>query len=90
MSVYEPPEIQEMVFFNLMYSSGKGSEFKMQNLESWSKINLKRVDRALDTLSQKKLSQRTGETVFGHRWIATFDRWYETDVSHEDNYLTFS
>ena len=52
MSVYVPPEIQEMVFSYLMYSSGKGLEFKMQILKSWFKINLKRVDRALDTLSQ--------------------------------------
>ena len=52
MSVYVPSEIQEMVFSYLMYSSGKGSEFKMQILESWSKINVKRVDRALDTFSQ--------------------------------------
>ena len=52
MSVYVPPEIQEIVFSYLMYSSGKGLEFKMQILKSWFKINLKRVDRALDTLSQ--------------------------------------
>ena len=52
MSVYVPPEIQEIVFSYLMYSSGKGFEFKMQILNSWFKINLKRVDRALDTLSQ--------------------------------------
>ena len=52
MSVYVPPEIQEMVFSYLMYSSGKGSEFKMQNQETWFKINLKSVDSVLDTLSQ--------------------------------------
>ena len=52
MSVFIPPEIQGMVFSYLMYSSGKGSEFNLQILESWFKINLKRVDRALDTLSQ--------------------------------------
>ena len=52
MAVYVPPEIQEIVFSYLMYSSGKGLEFKMQILKSWFKINLKRVDRALDTLSQ--------------------------------------
>ena len=49
MSVYVQPEIQEIVFSYLMYSSGKGLEFKMQILKSWFKINLKRVDRALDT-----------------------------------------
>ena len=52
MSVYVPPEIQVLIFSYLIYSSGKGSEFKMQILESWFKINLKRVDRALATLSQ--------------------------------------
>ena len=52
MSVYVPPEIQETVFSYLMYSSGKGSEFNLQILESWDNINLKPVDRALDTLSQ--------------------------------------
>ena len=51
--VYIPPEIQEKVFNYLMYSSAKGLVFKWQIQESWCKVNLRRLQKTLDTKSRE-------------------------------------
>ena len=57
MSVILPPELQQMIFTYLMYSSAKGLELKKQVQEGWFKLGLKRLSRALDTESQDMYHQ---------------------------------
>ena len=52
-NVYIPPEIQENVFSYLMHSSAKGLAFKWQIQESWFKVSLQRLQRALATNSRE-------------------------------------
>ena len=49
---YLPPELQQIIFKELMYSCARGLEFRSQIQDAWFKVNLKRLERAIKTGSQ--------------------------------------
>ena len=53
MAEYLPSELQNTILANLMYNCAKGLAFKTLIQDSWFKISLKRLEKALNTRSQE-------------------------------------